>query len=539
MPSKTSISILEIFEESAYLFRKMSLNSLLFWLIANLPFLITFFVFISDHLNSFYLNSELFFQSILLSFTYWWMTIINIFYIRSLYHDFYQVPLNPLNFKEIIWVSLKTLQSHSLLFPILAVSIFFPPAFILFYSFFQNHTITLALRSEKKPEYSWEKTFFQLSSIVFGTIIIFTLGFFIYLNILLLKITINFISTSLLNQTSSTSITQYLNINHSFLSWFIDILFTFLIIGAFSKCFFLVRYLKIKHLEDGTHLLMSVRYHLKKITTVFLILSLSSTLFGEQTSNIQTSPNINPQEFSAAIQTIKQQKVYSWQFYNPKNPSHLINENHFLIQFIQDLDAQLGKGFDYFINHIRDFFSSWNQNKFKQTQSSKIETPDDSKPLSPQYYLYFFLTLSLLISLFLLYKIFYNKTTKLNFNSTSPITSINLEDHTINAAQLTPSEWTSLAVYHQQNPRLVIRALYLAMLSTLGQKNILQLTSFTTNGKYRLEFERKNRSNRTLNYPAFSISLTLYEKVWYGNTNADNTVIDQFTNYQQQVIRDL
>lgn len=94
---------------------------------------------------------------------------------------------------------------------------------------------------------------------------------------------------------------------------------------------------------------------------------------------------------------------------------------------------------------------------------------------------------------------------------------INLADETTLASALPESEWLVLARREQEagDWRLAVRAVFLAMLASLGERRLIDIARSKSNRDYTAELRR-----RTVAGPAevevFAESVGLFERAWYG-----------------------
>jgi hypothetical protein len=106
---------------------------------------------------------------------------------------------------------------------------------------------------------------------------------------------------------------------------------------------------------------------------------------------------------------------------------------------------------------------------------------------------------------------------------------IDLADESLTADQLPESSWLKLAEewLAKGDCRLALRALYLASLNFLNQRNLVTVRRWKSGRDYRSEVERRGRAQPEL-APAFARSLALFERGWYGRHTVDRVTVEQF-----------
>ncbi len=76
--------------------------------------------------------------------------------------------------------------------------------------------------------------------------------------------------------------------------------------------------------------------------------------------------------------------------------------------------------------------------------------------------------------------------------------------------------------------RLALRALYLASLAHLGQRELIVIAKFKSNHEYERELRRRAQTREEL-LAAFGQNITTFEAAWYGMHEVTRDNLDQFT----------
>jgi hypothetical protein len=113
---------------------------------------------------------------------------------------------------------------------------------------------------------------------------------------------------------------------------------------------------------------------------------------------------------------------------------------------------------------------------------------------------------------------------------TAAALALNLADDSVTADQLPEGSWLQLADewMAKGDCRLALRALYLAGLNYLGQRNVVSIRKWKTGLDYRRELERRAKSNPEIS-PVFSSNVSLFERGWYGKHPVDREMVEEFT----------
>jgi len=125
------------------------------------------------------------------------------------------------------------------------------------------------------------------------------------------------------------------------------------------------------------------------------------------------------------------------------------------------------------------------------------------------------------------------------FEDGGEIGPIDLQREDIVASQLPEDEWMRLAREQiaKGDGRLAVRALFLATLANLGEREFLRIARFKSNRDYRRELERRARRRDALR-EAFDENTVLFERTWYGRHEADEALLDRFLENYEQIAKE-
>jgi len=109
--------------------------------------------------------------------------------------------------------------------------------------------------------------------------------------------------------------------------------------------------------------------------------------------------------------------------------------------------------------------------------------------------------------------------------------TVNLTDQSLTADRLPESEWLALADEWMEKGdfRLALRAMYLASLNYLSNRDLVSLRRWKSGLDYRLELARRSRSKPDLPL-AFSRSVAIFEQGWYGRHAVDRAMAEALAN---------
>ncbi len=146
--------------------------------------------------------------------------------------------------------------------------------------------------------------------------------------------------------------------------------------------------------------------------------------------------------------------------------------------------------------------------------------------------------LLLAVMAFIFIRIWQRRQTKPVETTTAAVQPVpDLTDERVKADDLTTNRWLSLAteLADQGELRLAMRALYLATLAHLADREMITIESYKSNREYEDELRRRAHEHREL-ISVFSNSLNVFECIWYGNYPVARSEFDRFTLNQKRMI---
>ncbi|HYT61312.1 MAG TPA: DUF4129 domain-containing protein [Haliangiales bacterium] len=104
-----------------------------------------------------------------------------------------------------------------------------------------------------------------------------------------------------------------------------------------------------------------------------------------------------------------------------------------------------------------------------------------------------------------------------------------LADENVVADQLPEDDWLRLAreLMGRGEPRLALRALYLASLAHLAQREMIRVAKFKSNRDYEQELRRRARALPVLQ-AAFAENVGIFDRVWYGLHDVSEEALEHF-----------
>ena len=222
---------------------------------------------------------------------------------------------------------------------------------------------------------------------------------------------------------------------------------------------------------------------------------------------------------------------YSW-----RKPHHLVSgEKNWLQGFVSWIAKSLGK-VSRAINRVVDVITKWWQSLFPHPDGSHQLSTTASAPTWINQLLLYAIICGLIIAVALIALRILGRSKKnkpVPTGSAMPVAP-NLKSETIVADELPEDQWLLLAhrKLEEGEPRLALRALFLAALSLLDAQRLIIVRRSKSNSDYETELRRRRSAELT---ELFRGNRRLFERCWYGDHPVTDVEIKQSTNFYQRL----
>ena len=236
-------------------------------------------------------------------------------------------------------------------------------------------------------------------------------------------------------------------------------------------------------------------------------------------------------ELNERIDRVLSGSEYSW-----RKPHHLVSgEKNWLQGFVSWIAKSLGK-VSRAINRVVDVITKWWQSLFPHPEGSPQLSTTASAPTWINQLLLYAIICGLIIAVALIALRILGRSKKnkpVPTGSAMPVAP-NLKSETIVADELPQDQWLLLAhrKLEEGEPRLALRALFLAALSLLGAERLIVVRRSKSNSDYETELRRRRSAELT---ELFRGNRRLFERCWYGDHPVTDVEIKQSTNFYQRL----
>jgi hypothetical protein len=197
---------------------------------------------------------------------------------------------------------------------------------------------------------------------------------------------------------------------------------------------------------------------------------------------------------------------------------------------IKGVFKAIGRGIEKFFDRLGDWLS--------KTRSDKAPVNIEAVFTTTKVLLYGLVGLVVVTLAIFLYRIWRNRPTGLVVAQAvaQAATVPDLNDEHVAADQLPVDGWLKLAqeLAAQGEPRLALRALYLACLAALAEREWIRIRKSKSNREYERELARRAHSRPGL-LENFTQAVLVFERAWYGRHEVTPEGLDWFQAHYERI----
>ena len=318
--------------------------------------------------------------------------------------------------------------------------------------------------------------------------------------------------------------------------WMAMLAITYLLLDPFIKAAYVMRCFYGSALGSGEDLkteLTRVMNPGAEIIAGLLVVVLCAAPVG-----LRAAPPapVAPEQLDQSIEEIMKRPEFSWRMPReaaeqkaPESMGPLEAALKWLVDLIAKIIKTIGKW-------ISDFIE-WLESLLPQRQGQPATADKNWK--TPVRIILFLLSILLLAAMaFIFIRIWQRRQAKPIEIISAPAEPVpDLTDEKVKADDLSTKRWISLAteLADKGDLRLAMRALYLATLAHLADREMITIESYKSNREYEDELRRRAHEHREL-ISIFSNSLNIFERIWYGMYPVARSEFDSFTLNQKRML---
>lgn len=507
MTTKNQPAAIDILEQAVNLLRANP-RAWIVYLLGAVPFTLALLIFLNDMRFSPYAFDHLAPWSLALAALYIWKNTWQAIFAARLYKSLSPGDSPRLYIGRAFLVQC-TLQPAGLAFPI---PLPWLTAFLRNVAMFTAIGAPNAMRTARRQAVLWSnQTWAILSFITIALVLLFV-------NILVMVIAIPELARSFLGIEG-----DFARAGIRLLSWStvsVAAGLAWMLIDPLLDAVFVLRCFYGESLATGEDLRSALS---KLIVTVALFVLMIAAIVGAAPHAIAQSnaptPAISPTQLDHSIEQVIQSREFTW-----RNPRASSGDESKWVGWVRGVLNMI----DRFISAVIKTISDW-LNPHQPQEADQPGSPVTPRALKAAVGILIAVIAGAAIAFFLRRRAPVTKAV-----AVTTAASINLADESVTADQLPESQWLQLAdeLLTHGDFRLALRALHLAGLNYLGERNLVSIRKWKTGLEYRREVERRARAKSQVApavAPVFSSNVDLFERGWYGRYPVDREMIDLFT----------
>jgi hypothetical protein len=532
---------LQVLDEAIAFLRRTPLSLHLIYYAGALPFCASLVYFVSDMLQSAEAEQHLVSESLLVTLAYFWMKTCQAVFSRRLLATLEGQDAEPWTLQR--WINTAVLQS------IVAATFFFvwPLALVTtipfgwVHAFYHNVSIvgtgratTLrgCLTEAATLSTLWPKQNHLVLGVMLAGLFVLLVNIAVFLAMLPRLLDMLFGLSTVFDESFSAW-------NNS--SFYLDVaVLVFLVLNPLSKAVYVLRCFYGRARLNGADLragLQRLRTARPAAVALVAVLVLSSVAHADDaTPPVAARPapaiQVPPETLDHALQSTLQKDEFAWRAPKPPEGKH---DDSFIERVVHQFFHLLHEALRIVFKPIGEFLR-WLLSSSREHDGGAAGTGVmGAIPWGALFWVALVLVVAVLVGL-VVRNLRPSAISRATPVRSTPVKTIDLESESVRADALPEDLWLALAqeLLEKGETRLALRALYLATLSLLAQRELIRLGAAKSNRDYLQELIRRLRE-RTDAVSPFRGSIRLFEASWYGTHAVTLSVIESMRANHQTV----
>ena len=241
------------------------------------------------------------------------------------------------------------------------------------------------------------------------------------------------------------------------------------------------------------------------------------------------SPKVSPVDLDHAIEQVIQRREFNWRLPREKIGADK-SERGVLASFMDSVVKTIRDSARAVVRWIGSVLDWLREKIFGRSKTVHESDRSSLSWMAPLQALIFVLLALVASAVAILFYRGWRQRRRRAETASEPIMPVpDLADENIVASQLPEDEWLRLAreLIGRGELRLALRALYLASLAHLAQRDLIRVAKFKSNRDYEQELRRRARARPELQ-SAFAENVSVFDRVWYGLHEVTHDALQQF-----------
>ncbi len=248
------------------------------------------------------------------------------------------------------------------------------------------------------------------------------------------------------------------------------------------------------------------------------------------------APGISSTELDHAIDEVLERREFVWRLPKEKPPLEESTQSGPLISVLRWILEKIENAFKSVSGWLENLVD-WLDKMWPRENTPETSADRDWRPV-----LRFLLIAmaAVLVAILLVYAAKFWRGRRGSYeesDSDSDEETPDLRDDGIKADELPANRWIDLAkeLMAKGEYRLAMRALYLATLSYLAERELVDIEIYKSNRDYDRELQRRSSDRKDL-IVAFSETVTVIDRVWYGMRKISQSDVESYLAEQERII---
>ncbi len=318
---------------------------------------------------------------------------------------------------------------------------------------------------------------------------------------------------------------------------------TYLCIDPLVKTAYVLRCFYGSAITSGEDLKIELKHLLSvKKTAALLAIWLVLMPVSTQADRLRLAPdeqeNIAVSKLDQAIDAVMAKPEYTWRLPRKETLSEDSRNGPFdaIGEWIQPAWITLKEALSALFRKLADwFFHRWDNKQNTSDQSRKSVADWMS---SVQALLFGLLCLVAGMLAIYIYRAWRQKTKTLSAAASPAASAIpDIRDDSVSAEDLPTDRWLDLAreLIDNGSYRLALRAIYLATLAFLADRQMIIIAGYKSNRDYDRELRRRSHGKESLN-DLFTSQVALFDRVWYGMQTVYLKDVQAFSSNHERIV---
>ena len=247
-------------------------------------------------------------------------------------------------------------------------------------------------------------------------------------------------------------------------------------------------------------------------------------------------PAISSEELDHAIDEVLERREFIWRLPRETPPEEESSESGPLISVLRWILEKAKNASEIVSGWIRKL-DDWLDQLWPEAQTPESSEDRDWRPVIRYLLIFMSVGLALILVVYLARIWRRRNPSRDDTDSESDGRTPDLGDDGIKADDLPANRWLDLAkeLMAKGSLRLAMRALYLATLSFLAEKEVVTIEIYKSNRDYEKELRRRLADREDL-ISAFSETVTVFDRVWYGMHEISQSQLQSYFTDQERIM---